>query len=118
MIMSSLSDELRALELRLARPAAREDRGSVAHLIADDFREIGQSGRTYDKARTLASMLDSPHQQIAIEHFTVRELGADHVLVTYRAVTPDGATLRSSIWVRRGGAWQIVFHQGTPTTET
>ena len=111
--MSDLAESLRALELRLARPAAREDRGSVAHLIADDFREIGQSGRTYDKPRTLASMLAAAREEIAIEHFAVRELGADHVLVTYRAITPSGATLRSSIWVRRGGGWQIVFHQGT-----
>ncbi len=116
--MPTLAEELRALELRLARPAAREGRGSVAHLIADDFREIGQSGRTYDKARTLASMLDAAREQIAIEHFALRELGADHVLVTYRAVTPGGATLRSSIWARRAGGWQIVFHQGTPTCET
>jgi hypothetical protein len=108
----TIADELLALERRLAAPAPGA-RGAVAHLIADDFREIGQSGRTYDKARVLAHLATAPSAPIAIEHFTVRELGDQHVLVTYRARTPDGDTLRSSIWVRRAGGWQIVFHQGT-----
>jgi hypothetical protein len=112
--MATIADELRALELRIAAPAPTAQRGSVAHLFADDFREIGASGRTYDKARALATLVAAPPQQIAIENFTVRELGADHVLATYLARTPGRVTLRSSIWVRRAGGWQIVFHQGTP----
>jgi hypothetical protein len=111
--MASLSDELRALELRIAAPAPGA-RGAVAHLIADDFREIGASGRTYDKARALATLVAAAPAAIAIEHFATRELGGEHVLVTYSARTPAGVTLRSSIWARRGGGWQIIFHQGTP----
>ena len=108
----SIADELRALELRIAAPAPGA-RGAVAHLIADDFREIGKSGRTYDKARTLARLATAPSAPIAIDHFAARELGAEHVLVTYLARTPEGETLRSSIWARRGKGWQIIFHQGT-----
>lgn len=111
--MASLSDELRALELRIAAPAPGA-RGAVAHLIADDFREIGASGRTYDKPRALATLAIAPPSEIAIENFTTRELGPDHVLVTYTACTPTTVTLRTSIWSRRGAGWQVIFHQGTP----
>ena len=109
----SIADELRALELRIAAPAPTAQRGKVAHLFADDFREIGASGRTYDKPRALATLMAAPPQEIAIENFAARELGDAHVLVTYLARTPGRVTLRSSIWARRAGGWQIVFHQGT-----
>jgi hypothetical protein len=38
------------------------------------------------------------------------------VLVTYRAEPPeaDGASLRSTVWVRDAGTWRARFHQGTP----
>jgi len=66
-----------------------------------------------DEARALARLATAPSMEIAIDHFVARELGETHVLVTYLARTPEGETLRSSIWARRGTGWQIIFHQGT-----
>jgi glyoxylase I family protein len=47
-----------------------------------------------------------------MEDFAVARLGVGVALVTYRSRDPRHAR-RSSIWVRRNGRWQMVFHQGT-----
>lgn len=44
-------------------------------------------------------------------------LAPDIALLTYQAQRhgePTLHTLRSSIWEKRAGHWQIIFHQGTP----
>jgi len=111
--------ELRELEERLLQPDFRRSRPAVSALLADEFVEYGSSGRIFDKQQILDLLGSEPEQRIAIAHFEARPLSADVVLVTYRSVRPDGppeagATfLRSSLWVRRQGRWQVVFHQGT-----
>jgi hypothetical protein len=55
-----------------------------------------------------------------VHDFSVRALG-DAVLLTYRTVErelkgEEFHTLRSSIWKLIAGRWQIIFHQGTPTS--
>jgi len=43
------------------------------------------------------------------------------MLVTYKSwrhSSPASCTLRSSVWRKHGSAWQMAFHQGTPTTFT
>jgi hypothetical protein len=54
--------------------------------------------------------------------FQIKQLAADVVLATYKVVK-HGETreakkysLRSSIWKINDDKWQMVFHQGTPTT--
>lgn len=111
--------ELRELEERLLRPGFRRSRPAVSALLAEDFIEYGSSGRIFDKQQILDLLGAEPEQRIAIAQFEARPLSADVVLVTYRSIRPDGppepgaAFLRSSLWVRRQGRWQIVFHQGT-----
>lgn len=42
----------------------------------------------------------------------------DAVLVTYRSDSSGRRALRSSTWVREGGRWLLLFHQGTVTDGT
>ena len=54
-----------------------------------------------------------------LDEFEVGVATPDAALVTYPSTTgrSDGSlasALRSSLWVLRGGRWQISFHQGTP----
>jgi hypothetical protein len=47
-------------------------------------------------------------------------LGPDAALLTYRIHLhrdPPVHTLRSSLWQRSNGAWRMVFHQATVTSE-
>jgi uncharacterized protein YhfF/GNAT superfamily N-acetyltransferase len=113
-------DELRALELALARRDEPAIPGGYEAVLAPDFAEIGASGRRWTRGEILETLhAEPPDASIAIEAFEVAFLGPDLVLATYDAVgtTPDGAdrrSRRSSIWLRTDDRWQLRFNQGTP----
>lgn len=110
------------LETSLQQKQVRNCADATSALLADDFVEFGSSGKVWDKSSIVATMqreiLDEP---IAVEDFAARELAPDVVLVTYVSkpgTTVAGeptrvSTLRSSIWKRLDGKWQMIFHQGT-----
>jgi len=113
-----IGKELRELEERLLQPDFRRSRPAVSALLAEELVEHGSSGRVYGKQQILDLLSAETQNRAAIEHFEARPLNADVVLVTYRSIRPGppergAAFLRSSLWVRREGRWQIVFHQGT-----
>ncbi len=116
----ALEELIQHLEERLLRANVRRSPQDIAELLADDFIEIGSSGRIYDKQTTIAELQRESPVEIALTHFQMRILAPDVVLATYRAVrsasTPaqTAQSLRSSIWRRLDGRWQLVFHQGTP----
>jgi hypothetical protein len=115
------ADHLKELEERLLDPSIRRDPKQVAPLLADDFREFGSSGRVFDKAAILKDLQDEPTRPAyLLSDFAIREISPTAVLITYKATrrSPSGETIgqswRSSLWVCLDGAWQIIFHQGTP----
>ncbi len=114
----SLSTELEihSLELSLLRPEAR-DSDNAAQLLADDFVEFSSSGHMFSKAQVIESLKTDPMAPRSVDDMRVKLLTADIALVTYRAYynqQPAAAgSLRSSVWMRRDGRWQMVFHQGT-----
>ena len=111
---------IRHLEERLLQADVRRSPQDVAELLADDFIEIGSSGRIYDKQTTIDELQHESPIELSPTHFQIRMLAPDVVLVTYRAVRSASApaqtaqSLRSSIWKQLEGRWQLVFHQGTP----
>ena len=116
------TEELRELEERLLLPDVRRSRPAVSALLADEFVEFGSSGRVYDRQQTLALLESAEQVETVIRDFAARLLTPEVALVTYRSVrrdTPRGAAdaLRSSIWTRRNGRWQMLFHQGTPVPQ-
>jgi hypothetical protein len=115
-----VAEELQELEASLLTNAVRKDAARVAELLADEFREFGKSGRVYSKAEILALLQDEAGARIAMKDFACQPVSEGVALVTYRSehARADGAmveALRSSLWVWRGGRWQMVFHQGTPS---
>lgn len=110
-----LKAELKALELRLLDPAVRGNPEQVSALLAPEFIEFGASGRVFDRAAIVAA-LAAEGTRVArhLSRFAVRPLGPDAALATCRVKRADGVeTLRASVWQRRDGHWQMVFHQGT-----
>ena len=100
------------LETSLHKPSAE----SASRLLADAFIEFGSSGRVWNKASVMESMRSKEvDQPITVEDFAARELAPDVVLVTYLSKKDAGFQLRSSIWKRHEGNWQMIFHQGTRT---
>ena len=113
---ANLEELLLKLEQRLMDPVFLKDRAGVSALLAEDFREFGSSGRVWSRDE----ILNPSERQIAplVEGFSVKTIVPELVQVTYRTLkrVPGGkpqAALRSSLWIRRGDKWQMLFHQGT-----
>ena len=105
----------------MTQEEVRRSPDELKQLLADDFREFGGSGRVFDKQQIIAGLQTQAPCQLWLEDFQATPLAPDVVLVTYRGncklADSEGVTrsLRSSIWKRRKGIWQVVFHQGTPS---
>ena len=118
-----LSEHLRKLEASMAKPEIRRSPEQLSRLLADDFREFGGSGRVFNKEQIIEALQNQPPIELWLDEFHVGCLSADLALVTYRGhwKFPDSEkvshSLRSSIWRKRGGRWEVVFHQGTPVPD-
>ena len=118
-----LADQLRRLEEQLLSPETRRSPDAASELIADDFVEFGSSGRVWNKQQILAALQVEPAARRVISDFHLRQLADDVALVTFRvsrhcsSTAAPVETLRSSVW-KFNGRWEMVFHQGTPATET
>jgi len=120
-----IAEVLLGLEKMLLDSNIRKSPETLSSILSDDFIEFGSSGKIYNKAQTIQTLLNSTSgNQVSIIEFNTLCLSEDVTLVTYRAVNtsvPENESstsysLRSSIWKLKNSRWQIVFHQGTPLT--
>jgi hypothetical protein len=81
----SLIERLRQLEERLLEPNFRRNSVEVAHLLTEDFREFGSSGRIYNKRQVVEEVLkyDSDDTIRALSDFQAVSLAPDVILATY-----------------------------------
>ncbi len=111
-------DLLRRLETELWRAETRFDRAYMETIFAEDFYEIGRSGRIHSRETLLSVSGNSIEAVLPLPDFNIRLLTEDVAQVTYNSmVTYDGVVeygRRSSIWSRAGESWVLRFHQGTP----
>jgi hypothetical protein len=114
---------LRALECELQEPKARSDRERLSALIHSDFREFGRSGVTYTKADVLEQLPgEKQPAKIHAQHFQIQALAEGVMLLTYKSAnisvggSLDHHALRASVWKLEPSGWQLIFHQGTPTS--
>ena len=123
MIEAELSKTIRELELRLLDPTVRSSPAELDRLLADDFVEIGSSGRVWDKQAIVGALRqEEAGTRWAVRSFEVKRLAGDLAHATYEVVATqqDGgsrASMRSSLWTRRDGDWKLWFHQGTRLSE-
>ncbi|MEH1923491.1 nuclear transport factor 2 family protein [Nostoc sp.] len=112
---------LRQLEERLLQPDVRKSAKDIIDLLADEFIEIGSSGRVFDKQQIIESLQNEPIEPLierSITEFKTLVLATGVILVTYRIVRHISGeqpvhSLRSSIWKLNNGQWKMIFHQGT-----
>ena len=115
-----LEEELIALERRLLLPEVRASRAELDRLIDDSFLEFGASGVRFGKQEALRRLPVEEPPEFGATDFEARRLAPDVMQVIYRGTIKRPGedethhSLRSSIWRRNGGQWQMVFHQGTP----
>lgn len=114
--MSTFDAETSATLLDLERAmwadATRGDRSWMDEHLASTFTEYGRSGRRYTRDDILDLAIGPIDTELA--DMTVRPLGPDTALVTYRSIEARGDGNRSSVWIRHDGRWRLEFHQGTP----
>ena len=91
--------------------------------VAEDFWEVGASGKVYDRDTVRDSVLrrlaDTADDDMVVEGWRtedhqVREVGRDTYLLTYVLHGQGRITRRATIWrhdVDRG--WHVLYHQGT-----
>lgn len=106
-------------EEALLAPQTRHDLAAVDALLDPEFREIGQSGRLWDRDGIVAMLVEPVDAEAkaagdaAISERAAVELGEGAVLLTYRLVFDGRDSRRSSVWRVRDGQARVLFHQGT-----
>ncbi len=99
----------------------RKDYDAFAGYLAEDQLEVWGAG-VFDKAGSVAGVKQVDLTGAVPGDFREVRLSPDAALVIYtvkgppRVFGPDGER-HSSIWVKRGGRWLAVFHQGTRITK-
>ena len=116
-----LLETLRTLEVSLHDPGLRCRTDQVGSLLHPAFREFGLSGAVYSREQMLAHLAGDPGGPVIwSQDFELEVLSDVHALLTYRSahMSEDGElhrhAIRTSIWERSQGQWQLRFHQGTP----
>lgn len=116
--LKAVQAELVAREPIFHRPEHGTDRRAFEAMTAEDFHEVGASGRRYDRCCVIDTLVErhaTPHEDVwRADGFRCRELAPDVYLLTYDLLQ-DGVrrTRRATIWERAGDGWRIVYHQGT-----
>ena len=118
---SSQRHELIRREPIFHHPELIWDAGSFDEQIAEDFDEVGASGRRYSRSEVkeiVLGRLEGTHADSLADGYRIEEeesriLADDVVQVLYTLCTPSRVTRRSTLYRRRGSIWQAVFHQGT-----
>ena len=119
----SIEEHLKELEQRLLKPEVRKSAAEVGALLADDFKEFVSTGQIYNKAQIIELLQKAPTADSALTDFKTLMLAPDVALATFfysREAThdrPAAKSIRSSVWKRIDGRWQMVFHQGTLCSE-
>lgn len=118
--MDDINKTIYELELSLLEPEVRSSYERLNELLADDFLEFGSSGSVYNKPDTLKGLTASTDKVVfGVSDFETKELSENFVLTTFKTKRTINdinivISLRSSIWKKTNGNWQMFFHQGTP----
>lgn len=96
-------------------------RAAFEAMMAEEFWEVGASGRTYGKEcvlNTLEHRYSEPYDdEWKTEEFYCQEVASNNYLLTYMLRQGSRVTRRATLWRRASHGWVIVFHQGTVVEE-
>jgi hypothetical protein len=113
-------EELRELEPIFHRPQYLDPR-ALEQLVAEDFWEIGASGRRYSRPYVLKTLSARAAKGMTDDwqtsDFHCRALAPDVYLLTYTLSQGERLTRRATLWQRAASGWKILFHQGTVVEE-
>jgi hypothetical protein len=110
--------ELTSREPVFHRPEFGTARTDFERMTADDFWEVGASGRRYSRDYVLDELEKrhrQPHSDVwEISEPHCRALAHDVYLLTYSLLQDKiRETRRATVWRRTPEGWKILYHQGT-----
>ena len=115
-------EELERLERELHEPPVRGSVERLSELLHADFQEFGRSGRHFSRSDILRELpQEDGSSRVWSGGYTLQYATSESALVLYKSahIEEDGSlnsfSVRSSFWVKDGGRWKMLFHQGTPT---
>ena len=117
-----LRDLLVNHERELAAAQTHKQSAALEHLLDPQLIFVAFNGLVFTKAQLVSKLQYIDVAQYEMENFKVRQLGPGAALLTYDLrvkASVAGHDLpateyASSVWMRDGGGWQLVFHQETP----
>jgi hypothetical protein len=116
--LDAVAKELLAREPIFHRPEFGTSRADFDGMMADDFWEVGASGRIYSREFVLDTLAERGHSPAedhwVVTDFACREVAREIFLTTYQ-LEQDGGRLsrRSTLWRCTAAGWKILYHQGT-----
>ena len=116
--MAEILSELSSREPIFHRPEFGTTRTEFERMTAEDFWEVGASGRIYSRQFVLDSLeerFSAPHRDTWVtKDFRCQKLAEDVYLLTYTLIQDEvRVTRRATIWQKTSDSWKIVYHQGT-----
>src|SRR5579864_2944127 len=112
----SVLEELKRREPIFHRPEYAGSRAALEKMTAEDFWEVGASGRRYSREYVFQTLAARAEETIVdrwrTSDFHCRELGPDTYLLTYTLLQDERRTRRATIWQKSAGDWKILYHQG------
>lgn len=112
-----ITAELVAREPLFHRPEFGTTRQDFDQMMAEDFWEVGASGRIYSRTFVLDT-LEQRHQKPVVEnlqvtHFRCQQVATHLFLTSYTLNQSGRISRRASLWRQTPKGWQVVYHQGT-----
>lgn len=112
-----IQQELVAREPIFHREEFGRTRADFEAMMAEEFWEIGASGRCYGREEILTILerrYSGPYKdEWTAEDFSCQEIAPANYLLTYTLRQGPRVTRRATIWRKAPRGWVIVFHQGT-----
>ena len=109
-------------EQRLATAEKNQDKPYFQRTLDDNLIYVAYNGMVFTKAKILQSLNYIDVSKYSIENMKVRPLGPNAGLVTYDLLLSGNIAghdlpakqYASSVWLRQGSGWVLIFHQSTP----
>jgi hypothetical protein len=115
--LARVHDELLAREPIFHKPEFGTRAEDYLDMTADDYWEVGASGRVYERAGVVGALVARGRvpgdENWIVSDTRVRRLARDTYAFTYQLDQAGRLTRRITLW--RGGpnGWKILYHQGT-----
>lgn len=120
----SLEKQLTDHELALVQAEKHHDNAAFNRLLDDRLIYVAFNGWVFTKKDVISKMHYIDVEKYDPENIKVRLPSRDTALITYdlkakASIAGHGipkSQYVSSLWVRKGDQWQLLFHQATPAT--